>query len=100
MGMGEPLHNYDAVMTAVDILRDTAGLSLGTKQITLSTVGVVPGIRRLAARKRPMHLAVSLHGATQAGARRPRAGGEKMAARRADGRLPLLHRHAPAPDLL
>ena len=65
MGMGEPLHNYDAVMTAADILCDTAGLSLGTKQITLSTVGVVPGIIRLADERRPTHLAVSLHGATQ-----------------------------------
>jgi 23S rRNA (adenine2503-C2)-methyltransferase len=65
MGMGEPLHNYDAVMTATDILCDTAGLSLGAKQITLSTVGVVPGIRRLADEGRPIHLAVSLHGATQ-----------------------------------
>lgn len=66
MGMGEPLHNYDAVLTAVEILCDTAGLSLGTKQITLSTVGVVPGIIRLADEGRPIHLAVSLHGATQA----------------------------------
>lgn len=66
MGMGEPLHNYDAVLTAVEILCDTAGLSLGAKQITLSTVGVVPGIIRLADEGRPIHLAVSLHGATQA----------------------------------
>lgn len=65
MGMGEPLHNYDAVLTAMDILCDTAGLSLGAKQITLSTVGVVPGIIRLADEARPIHLAVSLHGATQ-----------------------------------
>jgi len=65
MGMGEPLHNYDAVMTAVDILRDPAGLALGAKKITLSTVGVVPGIIRLADEARPIHLAVSLHGATQ-----------------------------------
>jgi 23S rRNA (adenine2503-C2)-methyltransferase len=66
MGMGEPLHNYDAVMTATEILCDSAGLSLGTKQVTLSTVGVVPGIRRLADEGRPINLAVSLHGATQA----------------------------------
>jgi 23S rRNA (adenine2503-C2)-methyltransferase len=66
MGMGEPLHNYDAVMRAVDILRDEAGLSLGAERITLSTVGVVPGILRLAREKRPLHLAVSLHAATQA----------------------------------
>lgn len=65
MGMGEPLHNYDAVMQAVDILREPAGLSLGGGRITVSTVGVVPGIRRLAAERRPVSLAVSLHGATQ-----------------------------------
>jgi 23S rRNA (adenine2503-C2)-methyltransferase len=66
MGMGEPLHNYEAVMKAVDILRDPAGLSLGAERITLSTVGVVPGILRLAEERRPVHLAVSLHAATQA----------------------------------
>lgn len=65
MGMGEPLHNYDAVMTAVDILRDPGGLALAGRKITLSTVGVVPGIIRLADEARPVHLAVSLHGATQ-----------------------------------
>jgi 23S rRNA (adenine2503-C2)-methyltransferase len=67
MGMGEPLHNYDAVMQAVEILRDERGLALGAGRITLSTVGVVPGILRLAREKRPLHLAVSLHAATQAG---------------------------------
>ena len=65
MGMGEPLHNYDAVMKAVDIVRDSSGLALGAKRITLSTVGVVPGIIRLADEARPFHLAVSLHAATQ-----------------------------------
>ena len=65
MGMGEPLHNYDAVMRASDILRDPAGLSLGAGRITLSTVGVVPGIRRMADEARPIHLAVSLHSASQ-----------------------------------
>jgi 23S rRNA (adenine2503-C2)-methyltransferase len=67
MGMGEPLQNYEAVMKAVDILRDPSGLALGAGRITLSTVGVVPGILRLAAERRPVHLAVSLHAATQEG---------------------------------
>jgi 23S rRNA (adenine2503-C2)-methyltransferase len=66
MGMGEPLLNYDSVLRAVDILIDPAGLALGAERITLSTVGVVPGILRLAAERRPIHLAVSLHAATQA----------------------------------
>lgn len=66
MGMGEPLHNYDSVMKAVDILCDGTGMALGGKKITLSTVGVVPGIIRMADEKRQVHLAVSLHGATQA----------------------------------
>ena len=65
MGMGEPLHNYDDVMAAVDILRDPNGLALGAERITVSTVGVVPGIRRMADEARPIHLAVSLHAATQ-----------------------------------
>ncbi len=65
MGMGEPLHNYDAVLHAIGILRDDGGLALGAGHITLSTVGVVPGILRLAREKPPLHLAVSLHAATQ-----------------------------------
>ena len=65
MGMGEPLHNYDAVMQAVDILRDPNGLALSAERITLSTVGVIPGILRLAEENRPVALAVSLHAATQ-----------------------------------
>lgn len=66
MGMGEPLHNYDAVMRASDILRDPSGLALSAERITLSTVGVVPGIRRMADEASPIHLAVSLHAANQA----------------------------------
>jgi 23S rRNA (adenine2503-C2)-methyltransferase len=67
MGMGEPLHNYDAVIKATEILRDSMGIGLGAKKITLSTVGVVPGIIRLAEERQPIHLAVSLHAATQEG---------------------------------
>jgi len=65
MGMGEPLHNYDAAMKAVDIFRDSSGLAIGAQKITLSTVGVVPGIIRLADEDRKISLALSLHGATQ-----------------------------------
>lgn len=65
MGQGEPLLNYEAVMKAVAILRDPSGLSLGAGRITLSTVGIVPGIRRMARERPPVHLAVSLHAATQ-----------------------------------
>jgi 23S rRNA (adenine2503-C2)-methyltransferase len=65
MGMGEPLHNYEAVVQAIEILCDQTGLALGAKKITLSTVGVIPGIIRLADESRPICLAVSLHGATQ-----------------------------------
>ena len=66
MGMGEPLHNYDHLMTALDILTDTRGLNLGPARMTVSTVGVVPGILRLARERRPYRLAVSLHGASEA----------------------------------
>ncbi|MFO0870052.1 MAG: 23S rRNA (adenine(2503)-C(2))-methyltransferase RlmN [Pirellulales bacterium] len=66
MGMGEPLLNYEAVMTACDILCDSAGLALAARRITVSTVGVIPGIVRLAEEERGCSLAVSLHAATQA----------------------------------
>jgi len=65
MGMGEPLLNYDAVMTALEILHESAGLAIGAKRITLSTVGVIPGIVRLADESRKYSLAVSLHSANQ-----------------------------------
>jgi len=61
MGMGEPLANYDRVWGAVERLHDDVGLS--ARHLTLSTVGVVPGIRRLAGEQLPVNLAVSLHAA-------------------------------------
>jgi 23S rRNA (adenine2503-C2)-methyltransferase len=64
MGMGEPLHNYEATLTAVDILTHPKSLAIAPKHITLSTVGIVPGIIRLADEGRQIRLAVSLHGAT------------------------------------
>jgi 23S rRNA (adenine2503-C2)-methyltransferase len=67
MGMGEPLHNYEEVMKAVQVLLDPSGLGLSAERVTISTVGVVPGIRRMADEACPVHLAVSLHAATQEG---------------------------------
>jgi 23S rRNA (adenine2503-C2)-methyltransferase len=64
MGMGEPLHNYDATMAAVRILADTHGLGVNPKRITLSTVGLVPAIERLAAEPVMPNLAISLHAPT------------------------------------
>ena len=64
MGMGEPLHNYAATMTAIDIMTDHHGLSIGPRFITLSTVGIPPAIRRIADEARSFNLAVSLHAAT------------------------------------
>jgi 23S rRNA (adenine2503-C2)-methyltransferase len=61
MGMGEPMANYDAVWRAVVRLHDDLGLS--ARHLTISTVGILPGIRRLAAEALPVNLAVSLHAA-------------------------------------
>jgi 23S rRNA (adenine2503-C2)-methyltransferase len=60
MGMGEPLANYDAVVRAIRILLDPNGLAFSHRRITLSTVGLVPQLRRLG-RETPVNLAVSLH---------------------------------------
>jgi 23S rRNA (adenine2503-C2)-methyltransferase len=65
MGMGEPLHNYDAVMAALEIITDRRGINIGPGRVTISTVGVAPGILRLAEEQRPYGLAVSLHGASE-----------------------------------
>ncbi|MBO0713814.1 MAG: 23S rRNA (adenine(2503)-C(2))-methyltransferase RlmN [Acidimicrobiales bacterium] len=61
MGMGEPLANYDRVWEAVE--RICGDLGLSARHVTISTVGVVPGIRRLATERLPVGLAVSLHAA-------------------------------------
>jgi 23S rRNA (adenine2503-C2)-methyltransferase len=61
MGMGEPLANYDNTWSAVERIHSELGIS--ARHITLSTVGVVPGILRLATEALPVNLAVSLHAA-------------------------------------
>jgi 23S rRNA (adenine2503-C2)-methyltransferase len=66
MGMGEPLLNLDRVLAAVDALNDPRRFGLGARHITVSTSGVVPGIRRLTALGPQFTLAVSLHAARDA----------------------------------
>lgn len=66
MGMGEPLHNFDATMTALEILTDNRGLNIGPARIAISTVGHIPGIEQLARHPKRYSLAVSLHGASDA----------------------------------
>ena len=66
MGMGEPLANLAPVLDSIRILHDTPGLGLGARRVTVSTSGIVPGIRELAAEGLPVGLAVSLHATTDA----------------------------------
>jgi 23S rRNA (adenine2503-C2)-methyltransferase len=64
MGMGEPLNNYDNVMKAIRLMADERGMSLSPRRITLSTSGIVPGIRRLAGEPIVPNLAISLNATT------------------------------------
>ena len=64
MGMGEPLHNYDDTMKALRMLHEEHGLAVSPRRVTLSTVGIVPGLERLAQEPLMPNLAVSLHATT------------------------------------
>jgi 23S rRNA (adenine2503-C2)-methyltransferase len=64
MGMGEPLHNYDNVLQALRILNSNEGFNLGARHMTISTVGVVPAIRKLSLEPLQINLAISLHAPT------------------------------------
>ncbi len=66
MGMGEPFHNYESTLAAVDCLGDKAGFGFGARRFTISTVGLPPMIRRFADEKRQINLAISLHAADDA----------------------------------
>ena len=66
MGMGEPFANYDAVMEALEVFADPRGLNIGPSRVSISTVGHVPGILRLAEEPRRYRLIVSLHAANDA----------------------------------
>jgi 23S rRNA (adenine2503-C2)-methyltransferase len=65
MGMGEPLHNYDQTMKALRMLADEHGLHLSPKRVTLSTVGLVPMLDKLASEPLMPNLAISLHATTE-----------------------------------
>ena len=64
MGMGEPLHNYDETMKALRILADKEGLAVPPRRVTLSTVGLLPALERLAREPIMPNLAISLHAPT------------------------------------
>jgi 23S rRNA (adenine2503-C2)-methyltransferase len=66
MGMGEPLMNWAAVDVALSLLNDPGALGIGARHITVSTVGVLPGIQALAARPEQFRLALSIHAPTDA----------------------------------
>lgn len=63
MGMGEPFHNYDKTMAAIDRLNNPDGFNFGARRFTISTVGLVPMIKRFSNEKRQVNLAISLHAA-------------------------------------
>ena len=65
MGMGEPLHNYESTMKALRILHSEHGLAISPRRVTLSTVGIVPGLDRLAREPLMPNLAISLHATTE-----------------------------------
>ena len=71
MGMGEPLQNYDNTMKAMRMLNEKEGLDMHPKRVTLSTVGLVPQMDRLAQEELMPNLAVSLHAASEETARAP-----------------------------
>ncbi|MEK7693366.1 MAG: 23S rRNA (adenine(2503)-C(2))-methyltransferase RlmN [Chloroflexota bacterium] len=84
MGMGEPLANYRAVWRAVETLHDAEGMNMAARHITISTVGLIPGIRKLAEEPLQVGLAVSLHAPDEALRERL---------------IPTAHRY-PLPDIL
>lgn len=65
MGQGEPFANFDATVQALRILNDPDGLAIGARHLTVSTCGVIPGIRRFAELPEQFTLAISLHSAIQ-----------------------------------
>lgn len=65
MGMGEPMLNYDNVLSSIRLLHDEEGFNLGVRHFSISTVGIIPGIEKLAKEKMDVNLAISLHSADE-----------------------------------
>ena len=61
MGMGEPFHNYEETMASIEILNNAKGFNLGARRFTVSTAGLVPGIRKFTKENLQANLAISLH---------------------------------------
>lgn len=96
MGMGEPLHNYDATMQALRMLADEHGMAVSPRRVTLSTVGVLPALERLASEPLMPNLAISLHATTEEQRDRLVPVNRKYGLRDlldACRRFPLKHRH-------
>ena len=98
MGMGEPLHNYDETMKALRILRDEHGFALSPRRVTLSTVGLLPALERLAREPLMPNLAISLHAPTDAQRGDARAAQPEVRRRGDHRRLPALSAEEAQPD--
>jgi 23S rRNA (adenine2503-C2)-methyltransferase len=66
MGIGEPLDNYDNVIKAIRVINSPLGLNIGARRITISTCGIIPGIKRLSQENSQIELSISLHAADDA----------------------------------
>ena len=63
MGMGEPFQNYEVVLGAIQVLNDSRGFGMGARRFTISTIGLIPAIKRFSEENTQINLAISLHAA-------------------------------------
>jgi 23S rRNA (adenine2503-C2)-methyltransferase len=94
MGIGEPLHNYDQVLTAIRILRDRRGLALPTSGVTISTIGIPKRLRQLREEHLKINLTISLHATTDTVRRQLIPGARRFSLREVvDASQSWAHRH-------
>ena len=98
MGMGEPLANYAATVKALRILVAPLGFGFSPRRITVSTVGLVRGLERLARENLRVNLAISLHAADRRGPEPPHAREPRVGPRRSPGGVPAVPAAGPAAD--